>query len=230
MSETKRIIQVTWDANLQISKGDEIEITRGIGNRESGNIRASRMRNITTGRDERSHIEGVLMTTMPKDIIPPLRGIVQEIHASSSATVFELVEGIGVLEVNLAKLSKEIEPYLDKELVEKCIHKEDVEDVITSGFRILEERIRVKIGASPSCHGVDLIDEAFNPSKGKLVFGKTQTEQLGLFLLFRGSFLLFRNPPSHRFVGEYTEFEVFEIVTLVNLLLSILDKCQPRKP
>jgi uncharacterized protein (TIGR02391 family) len=229
-SEKGRIVHVTWDANLQISKGDEIEITRGIGDSNTGDIRASVMKNVTTGREERSRIEGVLMTTMPEDINPPIKGIVREIRASSSATVFELVEGIGVLEVNLLKLIREIEPYLDKELVEKCIHKEDVEDVVTSGFRVVEERIRAKIGASASSHGVDLIDEALNPSKGKLVFGKTQPEQLGTYLLFRGSFLLFRNPPSHRYIGEYTEFEVLEIATLVNLLLGILDKCQLRTP
>lgn len=129
----------------------------------------------------------------------------------------------------MAKLIKEIEPCLDREIVEKCIHKEDVEDVVTSGFRILEERIRTRIGAGLSSHGVDLVTEAFNPSNGKLIFGKAQPEQEGLFHLFRGAFMLFRNPPSHRFIEEYTEFEVFEIVALVNLLLSILDKCQTRK-
>ena len=59
---------------------------------------------------------------------------------------------------------------------------------------------------------------------------KVQPEQLGTFLLFRGSLLLFRNPPSHRYVGEYPEFEVLEIATLVNLLLNILDKSEFRKP
>src|SRR4030042_5878300 len=200
MSEKRRIIHVTWDANLQISKGDEIEIRRGIGDSNSGSVRASVMKNITTGRDEKSRIEGVFDITMPKDINPPIKGIVREVHASPSATVFELVEGIGILEVNLVKLIKEIEPYLDKEIVEKCIHKEDVEDIVTSGFRVLEERIRTRIGMDASHHGVDLATEAFNPSNGKLVFGKTQSEQEGLFHLFRGAFMLFRNPPSHRFI------------------------------
>ncbi len=230
MSEKKRIIHVIWDGNLQISKGDEIEITKAIEYENKEKVRAFRMNNITTGREEISPREGILDIQMPEDINPPIRGSVQEIHAGSGATVFTLAEGSGILEVNLVKLIKEIEPRLDKEIVEKCIHKEDVEDVVTSGFRILEERIRTKIGANVSSHGIDLIDEALNPTKGKLVFGETQPEQLGLSLLLRGSFLLFRNPPAHRFVKEYTEFEVFEIVALVNLLLSILDKCQLRKP
>lgn len=230
MSEKKRIIQVTWDGNLQIFEGDEIEITKAIVYENKDKVRAFRIKNITTGREDISEREGVLDIQMPEDINPPIRGTVREIHASSIFTSFTLVEGIGILEVNLVKLTKEIEPYLDKEIVEKCIHKEDVEDIVTSGFRILEERIRAKIGANASIHGVDLLNEAFNPNNGKLVFGKTKPEQEGLFHLFRGSFLLFRNPVSHRFVEEYTEFEVFEIVALVNLLLNILDKSQLRKP
>jgi uncharacterized protein (TIGR02391 family) len=230
MSEKKGIIRVTWDGSLQISKGNEIKITKGIVDSTTGNIRASIMKNITLGRDERSQIAGLLMSVMPTNISPPVRGFVQEIHASSGGTIFTLDVGFRILEVNLAELIKEIEPSLDKEIVEHCIHKEDVEDVVTSGFRILEERIRTKIGANASSHGLELVDEAFNSTKGKLVFGETEPEQIGLSLLFRGSFLLFRNPPAHRFIKEYTEFEVFEIVALVNLLLSILDKCKLRKP
>jgi uncharacterized protein (TIGR02391 family) len=212
MSEKRRIIHVAWDPNLQISEGDEIETTRGILDKNTGDVRASRMKNITTGREEGSEIEGIMATTMPTDINPHIKGIVQEIRSSPSATVFELVEGIGVLEVNLLKLIKEIEPYLDKEIVEKCIHKEDVEDVVTSGFRVLEERIRTRIGVDASHHGVDLVDEAFNQTNGRLVFGETSSEQLGLHLLFRGSFLLFRNPPSHRFIEEYTEFKFSKLL------------------
>src|SRR3990170_4657005 len=100
LSGKERIIRVSWDANLQISKGDEIEITRGIVNSEN-DIRASQLKNITSGRNERSDIEGVYMTRMPQDIKPSIRGIVKEIHASQSGTVFELIEGVGMLEVGL---------------------------------------------------------------------------------------------------------------------------------
>jgi len=98
------------------------------------------------------------------------------------------------------------------------------EDILTSAFRILEERIRTKITASPASHGVDLVQEAFHPKTGKLTFGKTEAEREGLFHLFRGSILFLRNPPAHRFIDEYSEFEIFEMVCLVNLLLNILEK------
>jgi len=227
MSEKKQIL-VAWNGPLQISKGDEIEITRAIVDERKNKVTAFRIRNKTIGREEISPREGVLDIIMPKDIDPPIKGIVQEVFAGPNGTVFRIAEGIGVLEINLTKLVKEIEPCLDKEIVEKCIHKGEVEDVVTSGFRVLEERMRAKIGANATLHGVDLINEAFNPTSGKLVFGEAQSERDGLFFLFRGSFQLFRNPVSHRFVEEYSEFEVFEIVTFINLLLNVVDKCKPR--
>lgn len=234
MSDKKRIIRITWDSGLQVSKGDEVEILRGIVFNED-NIRASLMKNITSGREERSSIEGVLDTRMPTDIVPPIKGIVQEIEARSNETKFDIVVGVGVIEVGLGRLLKEASKFLDKDIVEKCIHKKDAEDIVTSAFRILEERIRAKIGASHECHGADLMKEAYHPKTGKLVFGKTEAEREGLFHLFRSSILFLRNPPSHRFIREYSEFEIFEMVSLVNLLLNILEKSQvrveqPKKP
>jgi len=71
--------------------------------------------------------------------------------------------------------------------------------------------------------------EAFHPKTGKLAFGKTEAEREGLFHLFRSSILFLRNPPSHRFIREYSEFEIFEMVCLVNLLLNILEKSQVKQ-
>jgi hypothetical protein len=72
VSEKKKVIQVIWNDNLLVSKGDEIEITRGIVYSEN-NVRASHLRNLTNGREERSSIEGVLMTQMPTDIVQRAR-------------------------------------------------------------------------------------------------------------------------------------------------------------
>jgi hypothetical protein len=223
LTDEKRIVKVTWDSGLQISKGDEIEILRGIVHNEN-DIRATRLRNITRGRKEVSRIEGILMTVTPKDIEPPIRGIVEGIEAHSNETKFDLIVGSGLIEVGLGSLLKEASRFLDTEIVEKCIYKQDAEDILTSAFRILEERIRAKIKASPESHGVDLVQEAYHPKMGKLVFGQTEAEREGLFQLFRSSILFLRNPPSHRFIKEYSEFEIFEMVCLVNLLLNILEK------
>ena len=169
--------------------------------------------------------EGVLDIKMPRDISPPIHGVVREVFSSGYGTIFDLVEGVGTLEVGLTKIIKEATVFLDKEIVEKCIHKKEAEDIITSAFRILEERIRGKIGVGYDRSGVDLINDAFNPKTGKLVFGKTEAELQGLFHLYRGSIMFWRNPPSHRFVDDYSEFEIFEIVVHVKLLLNILAKC-----
>jgi len=228
MSNKKQVIKVTWDSGLQISKGDEVEILRGIVYGEN-NIRASVMKNLTTGREERSRIEGVLMTKMPTDLQPPIKGVVQSVRALATETEFNLIKGVGIIEIGLDRLLHEATRFLDKEIVEKCVAKKDAEDIITSAFRILEERIRTKISASHECHGVDLIKEAFHPQTGKLTFGKTDAECEGLFHLFRGSILFLRNPPSHRFIQEYSEFEIFEMVCFVNLLLNILEKSQVKQ-
>lgn len=229
MSDKQRIIKVTWYGPLQMSEGDEIEITRGIGGGDA--ICASKLKNITNGRTEtNSDMEHTLDIAMPKDIKPSIHGIVKEVHASSSATLIILIEGVGMLEVGLSKLVKEANNFLDKEIVEKCIHKKEAEDIVTSAFRILEERIRRKIGAGYDRSGVGLIDDAFNPKIGKLVLGKTNAEQEGLFHLYRGSIAFLRNPPSHRFVDDYTEFQILEIVFHVNLLLNLLEKSTFRSP
>jgi len=121
----KRIVKVSWDKGLQISKGDEIEILRGIVHNEN-NIRASLLKNHTTGREERSMIEGVLMSRNPTDINPPIKGIVQEIKSSSGQTVFDIVVGVGIIETGLGKLLKEATNFLDNEIVERCIRKQDM--------------------------------------------------------------------------------------------------------
>jgi len=113
---------------LQVSKGDEVRILRGIVHSES-NIRASVMENITRGRIERSRIEGVIMARQPTNIIPPIKGVVERVDARSNETQFDLIVGVGLIEVGLERLLKEATNFLDKDIVEKCIRKKDAEDI-----------------------------------------------------------------------------------------------------
>ena len=106
LSDKNRIVKILYDANLQISKGDEVVIYRGIVHSEN-NIRASVMENINTGRKERSSIEGTLMSRNPIDIEPPIRGVVQRIDARSYETEFDLAIHGGIIEVGLENLLKE---------------------------------------------------------------------------------------------------------------------------
>ena len=156
---------ITWAGDLQISKDDQVKITKGIVH-ANGDISAFILENVTTGRKDKSRNEGVLMSIMPVDFNPPVSGFVQNVEGNEGETVFELVEGIGVLEVSFKKLLKLASPFLDKEIVEECINKEKAEDIIKRAFRILEERLRSKIGVGCDRSGVDLIGDAFNLTSG----------------------------------------------------------------
>jgi uncharacterized protein (TIGR02391 family) len=126
-----------------------------------------------------------------------------------------------------AHLLNELSQSLDKELARHCLGK-SYEDAITSAFRILEERIREKIQAGPELFGVQLMEVAFRAERGKLYFGETINERQALFQLYRSAFMFLRNPPSHRFVEWFTDFEILEIILLTDLLLKILNKCELR--
>ena len=229
MSTKENVMRVIWDAPLLISKGDEVEILRGVVDEVNlGSIYAFELKNITSGRREIREIipKGMFGRTPPQLFNPPILGFVRNIVVSPSGTGFELVEQAGTLTVKIEHLLKKIEPFLDKEIAAQCLHKTDKTDIIASAFRVLEERIRVRIGESYNCYGPALLDKAFNSKNGKLSFGKTDTERESLYLFYRGSIGLFRNPSAHRFLNDYSDFETFEIVVNANLLLAILEKCE----
>jgi hypothetical protein len=71
--------------------------------------------------------------------------------------------------------------------------------------------------------------KAFNKDHGRLVYGETSNEREALFLLFRSTYQFLRNPPAHRFVKGFTEFEILEMVLLTDLLLKIIEKCKLRE-
>jgi len=116
---------------------------------------------------------------------------------------------------------------LDTDLARECLGKSK-EDAITNAFRILETRIRNRVGADASLVGVDLADAAFHPSKGKLIVGQADSEKQAVHLLFRSAFGAFRNPASHRYVQDLGEADVLEVVVLVDLLLRLLNRASSR--
>ena len=126
-----------------------------------------------------------------------------------------------------AHLLNQLGQTIDKEIAKHCLGK-SYEDAITSAFRILEERIREKTQAGPELFGTPLIQDAFHDATGKLIFGETQNERQALFQLYRSTFMFLRNPPSHRFVEGFSDFEILEIIMIVDLLLKILEKCELR--
>ena len=77
-------MRVNWsDGHLQVVAGDEIKILRGKGKRESGQVLATKIENVTRGTNFKSSVEGILATEMPHDFIPPIHGYAKniEMHA-----------------------------------------------------------------------------------------------------------------------------------------------------
>ena len=68
------------------------------------------------------------------------------------------------------------------------------------------------------------VDDAFNPDRGKLVFGETSSERQAVHQIFRSAYLMLGNPPSHRHLEEFAGAEIVEIILSVDFLLKILAK------
>jgi len=219
-------MKVTWSGkpSPQIFAGDEIEILRGFGKRESGQIQATRIRNRTRGTFFRSDVEGILQTRSPHDFTPPIHGYAKNIEMRGSGVLFELEELAPPI---VSGILRECAKFIHPKLYERSKDK-DYHDVVTNAFPILEDRVRAKIGVDPSYSGQGLIDHAFNANTGKLILGETPSERKALHLLFKGALGFLRNPPSHRLTEGESNIETFEIICMVDLLLRIVDKAKLR--
>lgn len=219
-------MKVTWSGkpDLQISAGDEIQILRGFGERENGQIQATKIRNRTRGTFFKSDVEGILSTRMPHDFDPPILGYAKYIEIRGSEVVFQLEEKALPI---VSGILRECARFLDSKLYGRCKDK-DYQDVVTNAFAVLEDRIRAKIGIDPSYSGKKLMDYAFAANTGKLTLGETASEREALYFVFRGALGFFRNPPSHRLTEDESNIESFEIICMVDLLLRIVDKAKLR--
>ena len=218
-------MKVEWNnGNLQVVAGDEIKILRGEGNRESGQILATRIENVTRGTIFKSSVEGIWATQMPHDFIPPIHGYAKNIEMRRGAVSFILEEKAPPI---VSDILRQCARFIDPKLYERCKDK-DYHDIVTNAFPILEDRIRAKIGVGPSYSGQKLIDHAFNPKTGRLILGKIPGEQEAVHLLFKGAIGFLRNPPSHSLTEDESNIEAFEIICMVDLLFRVVDKAQLR--
>lgn len=225
MSEV-RSYTISWDGILFLSEGDEIEIING---HENGlKIRAFVLNNISAGRTEQSSVVGMTMSIPLKTFSPPLRGFAKNIQIiQGKRTEFELDKEFTPYEISLSRLSNEASKFFISDLERRCLSKSDSEDALLCAFKVLEEKIREKTGAGHEVVGIELA-RFFHHQNGDYVFGDTESEREGFYFLLRGVFQLFRNPPAHRFVDTYTKFDTFELLCLINLIITILDKCESR--
>ncbi len=101
------------------------------------------------------------------------------------------------------------------------------DDAALNAFKALEVRLREVTGSVET--GLELIKLAFNPTNGVLLDpGSQPGEREGLHLLFRGSFLYFRNRSGHGF-PDYNEEEAFDLIVLANRLYLLVEETYQRR-
>ena len=122
---------------------------------------------------------------------------------------------------------------MDEELLRRTrhlLHLGAFDEAVRSAFVFLEERLRAATGKE-GMTGTNLADFAFNAANGPLSkhLGRSLSERQGLRELYSGAFKLFRNPTAHGAV-RYSSVEGKAVVSLVNLLLSILSRAEELPP
>lgn len=106
---------------------------------------------------------------------------------------------------------------LDSELVRDCKMKTPYRNTVREAMLTLEIRIREKLALADSIIGVRLIDEARNRG----VFKRTvKAEEEGLYMLYRGAMLHFRNPPGHRKI-VYSKEDALKILFFSDYLIKL---------
>lgn len=135
----------------------------------------------------------------------------------STAGVEEEVDKLEISEIGL-----------DESLIQRCLPKLEqghYQSAIQSAFISLEEKVREEGGFSAEKHGVDLMVDAFNPdNSGPLSFGMTNSEKEGTMLLYKGAIQAIRNPASHHSLENLDKRQAYDIVCLINLLITFINE------
>ncbi len=100
----------------------------------------------------------------------------------------------------------------------------DLADAVFVAFRAVEEAVRAAGGYGPSKIGVDLMREAFDPTKGPLTdMSQEKSERVALAHMFAGAIGSYKNPHSHRTISLTDPREAQEMVMHASHLLRIVD-------
>ena len=98
---------------------------------------------------------------------------------------------------------------------------------VLDAFKFIEHRL-LEITGKSDANRMELLKETFNPNTGTLQDPKAwQSEREGMYKFLDGAFLVFRNPPAHRFVGLSKE-EAFDRIVLANRLLTFIEEGEGR--
>ena len=220
-------MKVFWDGpGLEVSEGDDVEITRGI--RGEGHVRASVLRDRTSGATFRRPAAEASALGIPEDLNPPICGYARNVLTHTGGTFFTLEEKPPPV---IPGVFKESSRFLDRRLVERCRDR-GYDEVVANALSVLEDAIRERLGVDPSYSGSKLIDHAFHPVSGRLILGDTEDESQSLYLMFEGLADFLRNPPEQQpnEESEDTNIEAFEVVCMTDLLIRTIGKARLREP
>jgi uncharacterized protein (TIGR02391 family) len=101
------------------------------------------------------------------------------------------------------------------------------EEAAFNAFKVVDQRLRSITGEEDALP-LELVNKAFNPSTGSLRDTRGwQSEREGIYLLMRGAFLSYRNPPAHRFM-DIDEETAFDLIILANHMYSVIEEAYQR--
>jgi Protein of unknown function (Hypoth_ymh) len=148
---------------------------------------------------------------------------------SKYAQLINYLESVHRVNDKIVQIGSAYNLIRDSELKSRCgdllSASNHFDRVINQATQVLEERLRVKLPEYVSDYGANLVGKAINPepSKSRIVFSQTASEQEGYASLFRGLISAFRNPTHHRFMETVTREQALQICAFIDNMLLALD-------
>ncbi len=191
-----------------------IEYEETIGEANPGSYQPIRFSRIKYKRSPEAHI----------DIRRYQRG-----YEDDEEVFFPTKTGFRFLEREFRRVVREYtlvpQTYLHPRISRKCeplLDAHEYESAVLQAFKLVEVKIRDKIGALPEEHGVRLIRKAFHPETGPLTdasLPKAEREAFANYIA--GAYGYYKNPCSHRDVGMDFLSAFVRIVVASDLLTTV---------
>ncbi len=118
----------------------------------------------------------------------------------------------------------DLDPVLAQK-VKALFSRGDYDTAIFQAFKEVEIRVRKAARMPDASYGVDMIRKAFDPEMGPLQEpDRPNSERQALSHLFAGAIGLYKNPLSHRELGDYDPSEAAALIYFADHLLRIADR------